>query len=79
MSSSAMGSSSAGPTRGTGAATRSTSRGRGRRSSPRERKVAQLTADRLLAALSEEEMGVLHDLLARIAAGEENGRAEAAA
>ena len=34
------------------------------------RKVAQLTADRLLAALSEEEMGVLHDLLARIAAGE---------
>lgn len=43
------------------------------------RKVAQLTADRLLASLSEEEMEVLHGLLDRIAASEEDGGARFAA
>lgn len=51
----------------------------GRKKLTAGRAVTRRNADRLLAPLSEKEMGVLHDLLARIAAGEEGGSARAAA
>lgn len=51
----------------------------GRKKLTAGRTVTRRNADQLLAPLSEKEMGVLHDLLARIAASEEDGSARAAA